>query len=465
MKLDTKNLEKYQYGWHDPEKYAYAPPAGINRSIVEQISKLKKEPRWMLEKRLKGLTAFLQKPLPQWGADLSKIDFQKFRYYLKPATREKRRWEDVPAQIKRTFDRLGIPQAEREYLAGVKAQYDSEVIYGSLRKVLAKKGVVFLGMDEGLQKYPDLVKKYFSTLVPVNDNKFAALNTAVWSGGSFIYVPPGVKVQFPLQAYFRINAPYFGQFERTLIIADEGSFVHYLEGCTAPSYSAISLHAAVVEIIVKPKARVRYTTIQNWSHNVYNLVTKRAWVEREGIMEWVDSNLGSGVNMKYPSCILAGERAHGELLSLSFAGRGQHQDSGGKMIHLAPNTTGEIVSKSISKNGGRASYRGLVHILPKAKNCRSSVACDALILDKESRSDTYPLNKIENTSSIIEHEASVYPISQEQLFYLTSRGVPKQQAKSMIIAGFIQPIVKQLPLEYAVELNRLIELEMEGAVG
>jgi Fe-S cluster assembly protein SufB len=465
MKLNTKGLEKYQYGWHDPGKYAYVPPRGISKTIVERISRLKKEPPWMRQKRLAGLAAFFREPLPRWGADLSRIDFQKFRYYLKPAASEKRKWEDVPEQIKKTFDRLGIPQAEREYLAGVKAQYDSEIIYGSLRKTLAKKGVIFLGMDEGLQKYPKLVKKYFSTLVPVDDNKFAALNTAVWSGGSFIYVPPGVKVQFPLQAYFRINAPSFGQFERTLIIADRGSSVHYLEGCTAPSYSTISLHAAVVEIIVKPGAKVRYTTIQNWSHNVYNLVTKRAWVEKEGTMEWVDGNLGSGVTMKYPSCILAGEGARGELLSLAFAGKGQHQDSGGKMIHLAPKTTGKIVSKSVSKNGGRTSYRGLVHILPKAENCHSSVVCDALILDQKSRSDTYPLNKIENTNSTVEHEASVSPISQEQLFYLASRGIPEQQAKSMIINGFIQPIVKQLPLEYAVELNRLIELEMEEAIG
>ncbi len=438
---------------------------GLTHQTVVSISRHKSEPKWMLQRRLQALKLFQARALPTWGADLSQLDFSQFRYYRPAPTKPQTRWQDLPPKIRTTFEKLGLPQAEQEALAGIKAQYDSEIIYSSLKQRLARKGVVFVSMEEGVQQYPQLVRQYFGRLVPPQDNKFAALNTAVWSGGSFIYVPPKVKVAIPLQAYFRINSPHFGQFERTLIIADEGSFLHYIEGCTAPTYSSASLHAAVVEIFVKPRARVRYTTIQNWSTNVYNLVTKRAWVEEEAVMEWVDGNLGSKVTMKYPCCILAGPKAHGEMLSLALASHQQHQDTGAKMIHLAPQTSSQIVAKSIAKDGGRTSYRGLVKIAPRAEGARSQISCDALILDPQSRSDTYPLNQIETAKAIVEHEATVSQISQDQLFYLTSRGFDEMRARALIVAGFIQPLVKQLPLEYAVELNRLIELEMEGAVG
>ncbi|HEX8923619.1 MAG TPA: Fe-S cluster assembly protein SufB, partial [Patescibacteria group bacterium] len=406
-----------------------------------------------------------EKPMPAWGGDLTEINFDDIFYYIKPNGRVEKDWKEVPKEIKDTYDKLGIPEAEKEYLGGVKAQYESEVVYGSLRKELADKGIVFMGMDEALKKYPELVKEYFGRLVPAGDNKFAALNTAVWSGGSFIYVPKGVKIDMPLQAYFRINAANMGQFERTLIIVDEGAFVHYVEGCTAPVYTTDSLHAAVVEIFVKKGARCRYTTIQNWSTNVYNLVTKRTWVEEDGIMEWVDGNLGSKLTMKYPSVILAGKRAHGEILSVAVAGAGQHQDAGGKCIHLAADTSSRILSKSISFGGGRASYRGLISINPTAKRSKSKVVCDALILDEKSRSDTYPTNKILEPDTQLEHEATVSKIGEEQLFYLMSRGFEEHEAEAMIINGFIEPIVKELPMEYAVELNRLISLQMEGSVG
>lgn len=452
-------------GWSDPERYVFKSPRGLTRPIVEQISHLKGEPAWMRDFRLRSLAIFEKKPLPRWGADLSGIDFGQFYYYLRPAEKQELSWNRVPVHIRRTYERLGIPQAERKFLAGVKAQYDSEVIYGSLHQDLSRRGVLFMGMDEALAKHPDLVKEYFGTLVPPLDNKFAALNSAVWSGGSFVYVPAGVSVEMPLQAYFRINARNMGQFERTLIVAEEGSFVHYIEGCTAPVYSTDSLHSAVVEIIVKRGARVRYTTIQNWSHNVYNLVTKRAWVGEDAVMEWVDGNLGSKVTMKYPSIYLMGKGARGEVLSLAYADEGQHQDAGAKAIHAAPYTSSVITSKSISRGGGRTSYRGLLEINPGAVGARSHVRCDALILDPQSRSDTYPTMKIMEKQSTVGHEATVTKVGEQQLFYLQSRGLSAEEAVGMIINGFVEPIVKVLPLEYAVELNRLIELEMEGSVG
>jgi Fe-S cluster assembly protein SufB len=457
--------DAYQFGFSDPENFIHKTPMGLTSSIVEDISSQKNEPAWMRRFRLQALNIFQKISLPNWGGNLSSINFDQLYYYLKPTANPVRSWDQVPDTIKNTFDRLGIPQAEREYLAGVKAQYDSEVVYDSLKNTLANQGVIFTSMDQDLQKHPDLVREYWSTVIPPADNKFAALNSAVWSGGSFIYVPPGVRVDLPLQAYFRINAARVGQFERTLIIADEGSFVHYVEGCTAPIYTSDSLHAAVVEIIVKPGARVRYTTIQNWSPNVYNLVTKRARVEKNGVMEWVDGNLGAKLTMKYPSVYLVGEGAHGEVLSLAYAGAGQHQDAGAKAIHIAPHTTSKITSKSISRNGGRTSYRGLLRVSPSAPHSRSRVVCDALILDKHSRSDTYPTMQIDQHLVTIEHEATVSKIGRGQLFYLQSRGVPESEAQSLIVNGFIEPIVKELPLEYAVELNRLIQLEMEGSVG
>lgn len=461
-----KTMGQYRYGWKD-EKYQYAfrAPKGLTEAVVRDISRRKKEPKWMLEYRLQGLRQFLAKPMPPWGADLSQIDFDEIYYYLQPTKKTSRRWEDVPVDIKRTFERLGIPEAERKYLAGVKSQYDSQVIYGSLRKQLAKQGVIFLGMDEGLREYPKMVREYFGTVIPVGDNKFAALNTAVWSGGSFIYVPKGIEVELPLQAYFRINSPNAGQFERTLIIVDEGAKIHYIEGCSAPEYTDNSLHSAVVEIIVKPGARCQYTTIQNWYTNVYNLVTKRARVETQAKMFWVDGNLGSKITMKYPSCFLVGQRAHGEILSVAFAGKGQVLDAGGKIVHLAPDTTGQIISKSISKDGGRTAYRGLIQATPSATHSRAKVVCDALILDEHSRSDTYPTNKVMANDFSLEHEATVSKIGEEQLFYLMSRGLSEAQASALIVSGFIEPIIKELPMEYAVELNRLVELEMEGSVG
>lgn len=456
----------YKYGFHTPtDKYAYKSGKGLSPLIVKEISSQKSESEWMRQKRLEGLKIFDSRPMPDWGADLSAIDFANLHYYLKPTDKEGKSWDDVPAEIKNTFDKLGIPQAEQKALAGVKAQFDSEVIYGSIKKMLSDKGVVFLGMDEGLKKYPDLVRQYFSTLIPAGDNKFAALNTAVWSGGSFVYVPKNVEVGLPLQAYFRINSPRAGQFERTLIIADQGSKVHYIEGCTAPAFTDGSLHAAVVEIFVKKGATVQYTTVQNWYKNVYNLVTKRARVEEEGRMIWTDFNMGSKATMKYPGFILAGKGAIGETLSMAMAGAGQQLDTGSKAIHLAPYTSSTIISKSISKGGGRTSYRGMVSIGPKAHHSKSKVVCDALILDPQSRSDTYPTNKIFNSDVTLEHEASVSRIGEDQLFYLMNRGIPENEAGKMIVQGFADPLVKKLPLEYAVEMNRLIDMEMTGSVG
>jgi Fe-S cluster assembly protein SufB len=459
-------LEKdYKYGFHKRDKSVFKTPKGLSRKVVEAISHYKDEPDWMRNYRLQALMTFEQKQLPTWGADLADIDFDDLYYYINPSDKKFHKWDEVPKEIKETYDKIGIPEAEKKFLAGVGAQYDSEMVYHNLKNQWEKQGVLFLGMDDGLKKYPEIVRQYFGTVIPPADNKFAALNSAVWSGGSFIYVPPGVNVTIPLQAYFRINAANMGQFERTLIIADEGSSVHYVEGCTAPVYSTDSLHAAVVEIVVKKGARVRYTTIQNWSNNVYNLVTKRMLVEEEGFGEWIDGNLGSKKTMKYPSCILVGPGAKGEVLSLAFAGKGQHLDSGGKMIHLAPNTTGTITSKSVSMDGGRSSYRGMVKIVNGAKGCKSFVRCDALILDERSRSDTYPVNIVNEQDVTIGHEASVSKVGEDQLFYLMSRGLNESQATSLIVNGFIEPIVKELPLEYAVELNRLINLSMEGSVG
>jgi Fe-S cluster assembly protein SufB len=455
----------YQFGFHDPDQSVFRAKKGLNRDIVAQISEMKDEPKWMRDIRLHALEVFLQKPMPRWGGAIDDIAFDDIYYYVKPADREGRTWEDVPESIKNTFDRLGIPEAERKFLAGVGAQYDSEVVYHSIKEELSKLGVIFVSPDQALQEYADLVREYFGTVIPPEDNKFAALNTAVWSGGSFIYVPPGVTVDVPLQAYFRINSENMGQFERTLIIVDEGAQVHYVEGCTAPTYSSESLHSAVVEIICKPRSRVRYTTIQNWADNVYNLVTKRAVAYEDATMEWVDGNLGSKLTMKYPSVYLMGKGAHGEILSIAFAGHGQHQDAGGKVVHAAPHTSSIITSKSISKDGGRSSYRGLVKVADGAKGVRSKVVCDALILDKESRSDTYPVMEVDEADVSIAHEASVSRIQDEQLFYLMSRGLSETEASTMIVNGFIEPLVKELPMEYAVEMNRLIELQMEGSVG
>ena len=455
----------YQFGFHDPDHSVFRAKKGIDKDMVSQMSEIKGEPGWMRDIRLNALEIFLQKPTPTWGGRVSDINFDDIYYYVKPADREGRTWEDVPEDIKKTFDRLGIPEAERKFLAGVGAQYDSEVVYHSLKEDLERQGVLFLSPDQALQEHPDLLREYFGTIIPPEDNKFAALNTAVWSGGSFVYVPPGVVVDVPLQAYFRINSENMGQFERTLIIVDEGAQVHYVEGCTAPTYSSESLHSAVVEIICKPGSRVRYTTIQNWAGNVYNLVTKRAVAHKEATMEWVDGNLGSKLTMKYPSVYMLGEGAHAEILSIAFAGTGQHQDAGGKVVHGAPHTSSIITSKSISKDGGRSSYRGLVKVANGAKGARSKVVCDALILDKDSRSDTYPVMEIDESDVSIAHEASVSRIQEEQLFYLMSRGLSETEASTMIVNGFIEPLVKELPMEYAVEMNRLIELQMEGSVG
>jgi Fe-S cluster assembly protein SufB len=456
---------EYQFGFHDPDQSVFRARKGLDQEIVEQISEIKKEPPWMRDIRLKALALFLQKPTPRWGGNISDINFDDIYYYVKPTDRAGRTWEEVPEGIKKTFDRLGIPEAEKKFLAGVGAQYDSEVVYHSIKEELQKLGVIFVSPDQALQEYPDLMREYFGTVIPAEDNKFAALNTAVWSGGSFIYVPPGVKVDVPLQAYFRINSENMGQFERTLIIVDEGAQVHYVEGCTAPTYSSESLHSAVVEIICKPGSRVRYTTIQNWADNVYNLVTKRAVAYEEATMEWVDGNLGSKLTMKYPSVYMLGKGAHGEILSIAFAGRGQHQDAGGKVVHAAPHTSSLITSKSISKDGGRSTYRGLVKVASGAKGVKSKVVCDALILDRASRSDTYPVMEVDEAEVSIAHEASVSRIQEEQLFYLMSRGLSETEASTMIVNGFIEPLVKELPMEYAVEMNRLIELQMEGSVG
>src|SRR6266566_1052608 len=454
----------YKYGFHDEENYVFKSERGLSAEVVAAISERKDEPDWMRKFRLKSLEYFMARPLPEWGGDLSQIDFDNIYYYIKPTEEQANSWEDLPADIKNTWDRLGIPEAERKFLAGVGAQYESEVVYHKLQEKLESQGVIFKDMDSGLREHEELVKQYFGTIIPQNDNKFAALNSAVWSGGSFIYVPPGVRIDMPLQAYFRINAENMGQFERTLIIVDEDAYVHYVEGCTAPIYSSDSLHSAVVEIIVKPRGRCRYTTIQNWSNNVYNLVTKRAVAYEDATMEWVDGNLGSKLTMKYPAIWLMGEGAKGEILSVAYAGEGQHQDAGGKVVHAAPNTQSTIISKSISKDGGRAGYRGLVRVEDGATKARSNVRCDALILDEASRSDTYPYIEIEEETASIGHEATVSRIGDEQLFYLRSRGIDEAEAMSLIVRGFIEPITKELPLEYAVELNRLIQLQMEGSV-
>lgn len=455
----------YKYGFSKPENYFFKGKKGLSKKVVGEISWYKKEPDWMRQFRLNALEVFYKKTLPFWGGDLSHINFDDIYYYIKPTDKKAKNWTDLPAEIKDTYDRLGIPEAEKKFLGGVSAQYESEVVYKSIQSTLTKKGVVFLDMDSGLKEFPELVKEYFGTLIPPADNKFSALNSAVWSGGSFVYVPKGVRVELPLQAYFRINAANMGQFERTLIIAEEGSFVHYVEGCTAPIYSTDSLHSAVVEIFVKKGARVRYTTIQNWSQNVYNLVTKRMRIEEEGYGDWIDGNLGSKLTMKYPSVYLMGKGARGEILSIAYAGRGQHQDAGGKALHFAPETTSKITSKSVSINGGRTSYRGLIRMFPSAKNSKAKVVCDALLIDEQSRSDTYPTMDIRLNDVQVEHEATVSKIGDEQLFYLMSRGLKKPDAEALIVNGFIEPIVKELPLEYAVELNRLIQLEMEGSVG
>ncbi len=455
-----------KFGFHDAENYLFKAPKGLTRELVEQISEYKSEPGWMREFRLKALDQFLARPMPTWGSPLlAGVDFDNIHYFVRASERAEGSWDDVPEDIKNTFEKLGIPEAEQKFLSGVGAQYESEMVYHQVREDLEQQGVIFMDMDTGLREHEDLVREYFATIIPSNDNKLAALNSAVWSGGSFVYVPPGVKVDMPLQAYFRINTENMGQFERTLIIADEGSQVHYVEGCTAPIYSSDSLHSAVVELIAKPGARIRYTTVQNWSQNVYNLVTKRAVAEARATVEWVDCNLGSKLTMKYPSVYLMGEEAHGEILSIAFAGKGQHQDAGGKIVHAAPRTTSNIFAKSISKDGGRSSYRGLLEVAKGASESRSKVVCDALLLDPESRSDTYPTIRIGEDDVNVGHEATVSKIGEEQLFYLQAHGIPEDEASKLIVNGFIEPITKELPMEYAVEMNRLIELQMEGSIG
>jgi Fe-S cluster assembly protein SufB len=463
---ELDGLGRYDFGWSDTDAAGVNARRGLSREVVENISALKNEPPWMLKLRLKGLGLFDKKPMPAWGADLSGIDFDNIKYFVRSTEKQAATWDDLPADIKNTYDKLGIPEAEKQRLvSGVAAQYESEVVYHQINEELEKQGVIFLDTDTALREHEDIFREYFGTVIPVGDNKFAALNTAVWSGGSFIYVPPGVHVEIPLQAYFRINTENMGQFERTLIIADEGSYVHYVEGCTAPIYSSDSLHSAVVEIIVKKNARVRYTTIQNWSNNVYNLVTKRATAAQGATMEWIDGNLGSKVTMKYPAVWLLGEHANGEVLSVAFAGEGQHQDAGAKMVHNAPNTSSTIVSKSVARGGGRTSYRGLVQINEGAHGSKSTVKCDALLVDSISRSDTYPYVDVREDDVSMGHEATVSRIGEDQLFYLMSRGMTDDEAAAMIVRGFIEPIARELPMEYAIELNRLIELQMEGAVG
>ncbi len=461
----TAQSHSYRYGFHDTKAPVYQIKPGLSRRVVEEISHIKNEPAWMREFRLRAYEVFVAKQMPQWGGELSNINFDNIVYYAKAADKQSRSWEDVPAQIKNTFERLGVPEAERRLFAGVGAQYDSDVIYHNVRADLEKQGVIFADTDTAVQKYPDLVKKYLGTVIPVGDNKFAALNSACWSGGSFIYVPKGVKVEMPLQAYFRINSKNFGQFERTLIIADEGSDLHYIEGCTAPVYSTDSLHAAVVEIIAHKNAHVRYTTIQNWSSNVYNLVTKRARAEEGAFVEWIDGNLGSKLTMKYPSVFMFGRGARADILSIALAGPGQHQDAGAKVVHMAPDTVSNIISKSVSFGGGRTTYRGLAKAIRGAERSRISVRCDALILDSKSRSDTYPTMAIEEENVRVEHEATVSRIGDKELFYLNARGLTQIEATSMIVAGFFEPLAKVLPIDYAIELNRLIEMEMEGSVG
>ncbi|HEY6738559.1 MAG TPA: Fe-S cluster assembly protein SufB [Actinopolymorphaceae bacterium] len=463
---ELEGLDRYQWGWADPDVAGATAKRGLNEAVVREISALKNEPEWMLERRLRGLKLFERKPLPTWGADLSEIDFDNIKYFVRSTEKQATSWDELPEDIKNTYDKLGIPEAEKQRLiAGVAAQYESEVVYHKIREDLEAQGVIFLDTDTGLKEHPELFKEYFGTVIPVGDNKFAALNTAVWSGGSFIYVPPGVHVEIPLQAYFRINTENMGQFERTLIIVDEGAYVHYVEGCTAPIYSSDSLHSAVVEIIVKKNARCRYTTIQNWSNNVYNLVTKRATAAEGATMEWIDGNIGSKVTMKYPAVYLMGEHAKGETLSIAFSGEGQHQDAGAKMVHCAPRTSSTIVSKSVARGGGRTSYRGLIEVQEGAASSKSSVKCDALLVDTVSRSDTYPYVDVREDDVEMAHEATVSKVSEDQLFYLMSRGLDEDEAMAMIVRGFVEPIARELPMEYALELNRLIELQMEGAVG
>jgi len=465
QQVPVAGLADYQYGFAYPDASVFKPGKGLSDEVVKAISAQKDEPEWMLQFRLRALRAFRRKSMPNWGADIGDIDFDDIYYYAKPSNEQVKSWEDLPADILETYDRLGLPEAEKKFLAGVGAQYDSEVVYHSIKEDLEKQGVLFLSPEQAVAEHPDLVRKYFGTIIPFNDNKFAALNSAVWSGGSFIYVPPNVKVDIPLQAYFRINSENFGQFERTLIIADENSFVHYIEGCTAPVYTTDSLHSAVVEIVAEKGARVRYSTIQNWSGDVYNLVTKRAVAKEGATVEWVDGNIGSKRTMKYPAVYLMGEGAHGEVLSIAFGGQGQEQDTGGKIVHNASNTSSVITSKSISKDGGTATYRGLIKVAEGLEKVKSHVVCDALLLDETSVSKTFPYMEIESDDVSMEHEARVSRISEDQLFYLMARGLSEEEASMMIVNGFLDPLVKQLPMEYAVELNRLIELEMEGSVG
>ncbi|MET8866387.1 Fe-S cluster assembly protein SufB [Nonomuraea sp. NPDC004580] len=463
---ELEGLGNYKFGWADPDAAGAAAKRGLSEEVVRNISALKNEPEWMLDLRLKGLRLFDKKPLPTWGSDLTDIDFDNIKYFVRSTEKQAASWDELPADIKNTYDKLGIPEAEKQRLiAGVAAQYESEVVYHKIREDLEEKGVIFVDTDTGLREHEDIFKEYFGSVIPVGDNKFAALNTAVWSGGSFIYVPPNVEVEIPLQAYFRINTENMGQFERTLIIVDENSYVHYVEGCTAPIYSSDSLHSAVVEIVVKKNARCRYTTIQNWSNNVYNLVTKRAVAYEGATMEWIDGNIGSKVTMKYPAVYLMGEHAKGETLSVAFAGEGQHQDAGSKMVHLAPNTSSSVISKSVARGGGRTSYRGLVQIEEGAHGSASTVKCDALLVDQISRSDTYPYVDVREDDVSMGHEATVSKVSEDQLFYLMSRGLDEDEAMAMIVRGFVEPIARELPMEYALELNRLIELQMEGAVG
>jgi Fe-S cluster assembly protein SufB len=469
MSEDAKILEdigEYKYGFHDrDDNYTFKSERGLSRAVVENISRMKQEPQWMLDFRLKALEHYQNRPMPNWGPSLKDLDFDNIYYYVKPTDKSEKSWDDVPDDIKRTFDKLGVPEAERKFLAGLGAQYESEMVYHSIQEHLEKQGVIFLSIEDGLRQYPDLFREYFGTVIPPEDNKFAALNSAVWSGGSFVYVPKGVKVDMPLQAYFRLNTANVGQFERTLIIVEEGASVHYVEGCTAPQYTTDSFHSGVIEIIVKKGARSRYSTIQNWSTNVYNLVTQRAKVFENASHEWVDANLGSKVTMKYPSCYLMEPGARGEMLSMAFAGPGQTQDAGGKMYHFAPNTTSKVTSKSISKGGGRASFRGLLKVYKGSKGVKSNTVCDALLLDPQSRSDTYPYIEIDEDDVTIGHEASVSKVGDEQLFYLMSRGLSEEAAITMVVSGFIEPLVKELPMEYAVEMNRLIALQMEGSIG
>ncbi|GAA3611386.1 Fe-S cluster assembly protein SufB [Kineosporia mesophila] len=463
---ELEGIGRYEFGWADSDDAGATAQRGLSEAVVRDISAKKNEPEWMLNQRLKGLKLFAKKPMPTWGSDLSGIDFDNIKYFVRSTEKQATSWDDLPDDIKNTYDKLGIPEAEKQRLvAGVAAQYESEVVYHQINEELEKQGVIFVDTDTGLREYPELFQEYFGSVIPVGDNKFASLNTSVWSGGSFIYVPKGVHVEIPLQAYFRINTENMGQFERTLIIADEGSYVHYVEGCTAPIYSSDSLHSAVVEIVVKKNARVRYTTIQNWSNNVYNLVTKRATAAEGATMEWVDGNIGSKVTMKYPAIYLLGEHAKGETLSIAFAGEGQHQDAGAKMVHAAPHTSSSIVSKSVARGGGRTSYRGLIQVLEGSHHSASTVRCDALLVDTISRSDTYPYVDVREDDVAMGHEATVSKVSEDQLFYLMSRGMTEEEAMAMIVRGFVEPIARELPMEYALELNRLIELQMEGAVG